>query len=178
MVAKVEQERRAAIIRAEGESEAAKLISNVTAALGMGLIKLRKIEASREIAAMLAKTSNMAYLPDANNMLLGLNPSVGRDTRPVMREAYNMFRDGGDPEKLVAAFSRGRESEYFASLYAGLYYESQIPTEILLQVLGPSKVYKQVITKVVNSTIAEYVEKFWNMWKANGSVRVLVYKVA
>ncbi|XP_028074912.1 uncharacterized protein LOC114277244 isoform X2 [Camellia sinensis] len=34
-----------------------------------------------------------------------------------------------------------------------------IPTEILLQVLGPSKVYKQVITKVINSTIAEYVEK-------------------
>ncbi|GMP73546.1 hypothetical protein CsSME_00031266 [Camellia sinensis var. sinensis] len=52
---------------------------------------------------------------------------VGRDTQPVMREAYNMFRDGGDPEKLVAAFSRGRESEYFyASLYAGLYYESQV----------------------------------------------------
>ncbi|KAL3629078.1 hypothetical protein CASFOL_027139 [Castilleja foliolosa] len=51
---------------------------------------------------------------------------VGTDRRPVMREAYRMFRDGGDPEKLVAAFSDGRESEYFyASLYAGLYYESQ-----------------------------------------------------
>ncbi|KAL7181808.1 hypothetical protein ACSBR1_040668 [Camellia fascicularis] len=51
---------------------------------------------------------------------------VGRDPRPVMREAYNMFRDGGDPEKQVAAFSRGQESEYFyASLYVGLYYESQ-----------------------------------------------------
>lgn len=51
---------------------------------------------------------------------------VGRDPRPVMREAYNMFKDGGDPEKLVAEFSQGRESEYFyASLYAGLYYESQ-----------------------------------------------------
>ncbi|KAI3695064.1 hypothetical protein L1987_78052 [Smallanthus sonchifolius] len=51
---------------------------------------------------------------------------VGRDPRPVMREAYNMFKDGGDPEKLVDAFSKGRESEYFyASLYAGLYYESQ-----------------------------------------------------
>ncbi|XP_028779535.1 uncharacterized protein LOC114735915 [Neltuma alba] len=51
---------------------------------------------------------------------------VGRDPRPVMREAYNMFRDGGDPEKLAAAFSQGGENEYFyASLYAGLYYESQ-----------------------------------------------------
>ncbi|CAJ2628761.1 unnamed protein product [Trifolium pratense] len=51
---------------------------------------------------------------------------VGRDPRPVMRETYNMFKDGGDPEKLVAAFSNSRESDYFyASLYAGLYYESQ-----------------------------------------------------
>ncbi|KDP23435.1 hypothetical protein JCGZ_23268 [Jatropha curcas] len=51
---------------------------------------------------------------------------VGRDPRPVMREAYNMFKDGGDPEKLVTAFSNGSENEYFyASLYAGLYHESQ-----------------------------------------------------
>ncbi|CAL5325377.1 hypothetical protein ACSBR2_010686 [Camellia fascicularis] len=76
VVAKAEQERRAAIIRAEGESEAAKLISDATAAAGMGLIELRKIEASREIAATLAKTPNVAYLPNANNMLLGLNPSM------------------------------------------------------------------------------------------------------
>lgn len=51
---------------------------------------------------------------------------VGRDPRPVMRETYNMFKDGGDPEKLVNTFSSGKASEYFyASLYAGLYYESQ-----------------------------------------------------
>ncbi|KAL3515991.1 hypothetical protein ACH5RR_022893 [Cinchona calisaya] len=51
---------------------------------------------------------------------------VGRDPRPVMREAYDMFKAGGDPEKLVAAFSGGRDNQYFyASLYAGLYYESQ-----------------------------------------------------
>ncbi|KAL7262097.1 hypothetical protein ACSBR1_000473 [Camellia fascicularis] len=76
MVAKVEQERQATIIRAEGESEAAKLISDATTAFGMGLIELRKIEASREIVATLAKTLNVAYLPNANNMLLGFNPSA------------------------------------------------------------------------------------------------------
>ncbi|KAG6599214.1 hypothetical protein SDJN03_08992, partial [Cucurbita argyrosperma subsp. sororia] len=49
-----------------------------------------------------------------------------RDPRPVMREAYNMFKDGGHPENLVAAFSSGRENEYFyASLYAGLYHEAE-----------------------------------------------------
>ncbi|KAJ7973312.1 Tetratricopeptide repeat (TPR)-like superfamily protein [Quillaja saponaria] len=51
---------------------------------------------------------------------------VGRDPRPVMRGAYNLFKDGGDPEKLVAEFTSGRENDYFyASLYAGLYYESE-----------------------------------------------------
>ncbi|KAI8567066.1 hypothetical protein RHMOL_Rhmol02G0092300 [Rhododendron molle] len=34
-----------------------------------------------------------------------------------------------------------------------------IPQDVLLQILGPSEVYKQVIKKVINSTIAEYVEK-------------------
>ncbi|GFY87350.1 prohibitin 4 [Actinidia rufa] len=77
VVAKAEQERRAAIIRAEGESESAKLISEATSAAGMGLIELRRIEASREIAATLAKTPNVAYLPNGNNMLLGLNPALG-----------------------------------------------------------------------------------------------------
>lgn len=28
---------------------------------------------------------------------------VGRDPRPVMREAYNMFKGGGDPEKVFFA---------------------------------------------------------------------------
>eukprot|EP00252_Welwitschia_mirabilis_P011597 TRINITY_DN25896_c0_g1_i1.p1 TRINITY_DN25896_c0_g1~~TRINITY_DN25896_c0_g1_i1.p1 ORF type:complete len:283 (-),score=28.73 TRINITY_DN25896_c0_g1_i1:47-895(-) len=77
VVAKAEQERRAAIIRAEGESDAAKLISEATAKAGMGLIELRRIEAAREIAATLARSPNISYVPGGNNMLLGLNPSAG-----------------------------------------------------------------------------------------------------
>jgi len=51
---------------------------------------------------------------------------VGLDSRPVMREAYALFKDGGDPEKLVASFSSGTDGEvFYSSLYAGLYYESQ-----------------------------------------------------
>ncbi|XP_026448369.1 uncharacterized protein LOC113348732 isoform X1 [Papaver somniferum] len=34
-----------------------------------------------------------------------------------------------------------------------------IPEDILVQVLGPEKVYKNVIKRVINSSIAEYVEK-------------------
>ncbi|KAK8594243.1 hypothetical protein V6N13_126052 [Hibiscus sabdariffa] len=49
VVMKADQERCVVVIRAEGESEAAKLISEATATAGMGLIKLRRIEASREL---------------------------------------------------------------------------------------------------------------------------------
>ncbi|CAM6098171.1 unnamed protein product [Calypogeia fissa] len=79
VVAKAEQERRAAIIRAEGESEAAKLISEATLAAGSGIIELRRIEASREIAATLSKSRNIVYLPSGNNMLLGINPSFANN---------------------------------------------------------------------------------------------------
>ncbi|KAM1296369.1 hypothetical protein ACFX2I_023219 [Malus domestica] len=73
VVAKTEQERRAAIIRAQGESEAAKLISDATASAGMGLIELRRIEASREVANTLARSPNVSYLPGGKNILFGLN---------------------------------------------------------------------------------------------------------
>ncbi|KAJ0110914.1 hypothetical protein Patl1_02949 [Pistacia atlantica] len=77
VVMKADQERRAAVIRAEGESESAQLISDATAKAGSGLIELRRIEASREVAATLARSPNVAYLPGGkNNMLLALNPAL------------------------------------------------------------------------------------------------------
>ncbi|KAI7741830.1 hypothetical protein M8C21_003263, partial [Ambrosia artemisiifolia] len=77
VVAKAEEERRAAVIRAEGESESAKLISDATAAAGMGLIELRRIEAARKVSSTLAKSGNVMYIPDSGSrMLIGLNPSA------------------------------------------------------------------------------------------------------
>ncbi|CAN6244869.1 unnamed protein product [Urochloa humidicola] len=75
LVAKAEQERRAAIVRAEGESEAARLISQATTTAGNGLIELRRIEAAKEIAGVLARSPNISYIPagDSGQMLLGLN---------------------------------------------------------------------------------------------------------
>ncbi|CAN1187251.1 Trigger factor [Linum perenne] len=35
----------------------------------------------------------------------------------------------------------------------------QIPKDILMEILGASRVYKQVIEKVINCSVAEYVEK-------------------
>ncbi|CAL9230250.1 unnamed protein product [Arabidopsis halleri] len=73
VVAKADQERRAAVIRAEGESEAARVISKATAEVGMGLIELRRIEAAREIAITLSNSPNVVYLPSGGNMLFAMN---------------------------------------------------------------------------------------------------------
>lgn len=74
VVAKADQERRAAVIRAEGESESARVISKATAEAGMGLIELRRIEAAREVAVTLSKSPNVAYLPGGGgNLLFSMN---------------------------------------------------------------------------------------------------------
>ncbi|KAF1891808.1 hypothetical protein Lal_00031617 [Lupinus albus] len=90
VVMKAEQERRAAIIRAEGESDAAKLISDATSAAGNGLIELRRIEASREVAATLAKSPNVSYLPGGQNMIMALNPSRFNDMTLVISSEHNL----------------------------------------------------------------------------------------
>lgn len=51
------------MVRAEGESEAARLISEATKAAGSGMIELRRIEAARDIAGTLARSRNVTYLP-------------------------------------------------------------------------------------------------------------------
>ncbi|KAI1013333.1 hypothetical protein LB503_001589 [Fusarium chuoi] len=63
IVERAEQERQANIIRAEGESESAEAISKAIQKAGDGLIQIRKIEASREIAATLSSNPNVVYLP-------------------------------------------------------------------------------------------------------------------
>jgi len=63
IVEKAEQERQANVIRAEGEADAADIISKAVAKAGDGLIQIRKIEASRDIAQTLATNPNVTYLP-------------------------------------------------------------------------------------------------------------------
>ena len=72
VVMKADQERRAAVIRAEGESAAAKLISDATRAAGAGMIELRRVEAAKEVAATMARSGNVVYLPGGSNMLLSI----------------------------------------------------------------------------------------------------------
>jgi len=72
IVMRAEQERKAAIIDAEGQSEAATLITESMSKHGTGLLEVRRIDASEEIAGTLARSRNVCYLPGNNNMLLNL----------------------------------------------------------------------------------------------------------
>ncbi|CAN6674632.1 prohibitin-1 [Trichomonascus vanleenenianus] len=62
-VEKAEQERQASVIRAEGEAEAAETISKALQKAGDGLLMVRRIEASKDIATTLAHSPNVTYLP-------------------------------------------------------------------------------------------------------------------
>lgn len=81
LVDRAEQERKASVIRAEGEAEAADTVSRALAKAGDGLLMIRRLEASKEIAETLAQSPSVSYLPsgkageDSKNSLL-LN--VGR----------------------------------------------------------------------------------------------------
>jgi len=76
VVLKAEQEKKASIIRAQGEAEAARLISEAMKS-GPGFIELRKIEAMREISETLSKSKNVVYLPGGLNMLMNMGIGGG-----------------------------------------------------------------------------------------------------
>ncbi|KAL9939199.1 hypothetical protein V8E36_002012 [Tilletia maclaganii] len=72
VVEKAEQERQASVIRAEGEAEAAHTISKALEKAGDGLLTIRRIEASKEIAQTLSNARNVTYLPHGNGVLLNM----------------------------------------------------------------------------------------------------------
>ncbi|KAK9449800.1 band 7 family-domain-containing protein [Limtongia smithiae] len=73
VVERAEQERQAAVIRAEGEAEAAETISKALDKAGDGLILIRRIEASKAIANTLASSPNVTYVPGGENGSGGSN---------------------------------------------------------------------------------------------------------
>jgi prohibitin 1 len=77
IVERAEQERQANVIRAEGEAESAEIISKAVAKAGDGLIQIRRIDATKDIAQTLAGNPRVAYIPGGEggrntNLLLGL----------------------------------------------------------------------------------------------------------
>ncbi|KAJ9563698.1 hypothetical protein OSB04_008858 [Centaurea solstitialis] len=70
VVEKAEQDKRSAVIRAQGEAKSAQLIGQAISN-NPAFITLRKIEAAREIAQTVAASSNKVML-NADNLLLNL----------------------------------------------------------------------------------------------------------
>ncbi|XP_072965992.1 prohibitin-1, mitochondrial-like [Typha angustifolia] len=70
IVEKAEQDKKSAIIRAQGEAKSAELIGDAISS-NPAFLALRQIEAAREIAHTIANSSNKAFL-NANDLLLNL----------------------------------------------------------------------------------------------------------
>lgn len=70
MVEKAEQERQAAVIRAEGEAEAAATISAALAKAGEAFVAFRKIETSKAVAQALVQNPNVTYIPSGGGNIL------------------------------------------------------------------------------------------------------------
>lgn len=83
VVKKAEQERQAVVTRAEGEAEAASIITKAMEQTGNAIVEVRRIDAAKEIAGKLANSRNVVYLPNTGgsgnggvggaNLLLGLD---------------------------------------------------------------------------------------------------------
>merc|ERR1712137_1081168 len=83
VVQRAEQERIASVTRAEGEAEAATIITKAMEKTGNAIIEVRRIDAAKEIAGKLSNSRNVVYLPNTSgngqgggggaNLLLGLD---------------------------------------------------------------------------------------------------------
>lgn len=72
LVEKAEQEKQAAVISADGDATAATLLATAFKEAGEGLVELRRIEASEDIAYRLSKNRGVMYLPSNQHTLLNL----------------------------------------------------------------------------------------------------------
>eukprot|EP01015_Nassula_variabilis_P003340 TRINITY_DN1212_c0_g1_i4.p1 TRINITY_DN1212_c0_g1~~TRINITY_DN1212_c0_g1_i4.p1 ORF type:complete len:274 (-),score=47.24 TRINITY_DN1212_c0_g1_i4:85-906(-) len=72
-VLKDEEEKKANIIRAEGEAEGAKLISEAMRQYGDTIIEIRRIETAKYIAENLAQAKNVTYIPGNTVNLLNIS---------------------------------------------------------------------------------------------------------
>jgi len=72
LVEKAEQMKKAAVISAEGDAAAARLLATAFQEAGEGLLELRRMEAAEDIAQVLSKSRNVIYLPQNQQTLLNI----------------------------------------------------------------------------------------------------------
>jgi len=77
VVEKAEQMRQAAVTRAEGEAEAATIITKAMEKTGSAIIEVRRIDAAKEIAGKLANSRNIVYLPNTSGSGSGVGGGGG-----------------------------------------------------------------------------------------------------
>lgn len=75
LVEKAEQQKKASIISAEGDAQAAELLAKSFAEAGDGLVELRRIEAAEDIAYQLSRSRQVSYLPAGQSTLLNIPSS-------------------------------------------------------------------------------------------------------
>lgn len=72
LVEKAEQQKKATVIMAEGDSQAASLMAKAFGDSGEALVELRRLEAAEEIAGQMSASRNVVYLPQGQQTLLNL----------------------------------------------------------------------------------------------------------
>ena len=72
LVQQMEQEALAAIIKAEGEAEAGRLLKEAVEKYGHTILEMRRLDASRKIAETLAKSPGVSYIPGGSTTLLSI----------------------------------------------------------------------------------------------------------
>lgn len=72
LVQQQEQEALAAIIKAEGEAEAGRLLKEAVEKYGTTILEMRRLEAAKKISESLSKSGSVAYIPGGNNTLLNI----------------------------------------------------------------------------------------------------------
>ena len=72
LVQQQEQEALAAIIKAEGEAEAGRLLREAVEKYGTTILEMRRLDAAKRIAEALAKSPGVSYIPGGNGTLLNI----------------------------------------------------------------------------------------------------------
>lgn len=81
---------------------------------------------------------------EATELKIGVEVS-GAKTRAIFDDVFDKMVAAAQP---IPGFRRVKGGK-----------TPNIPRDILLEVLGPTNVYKEVIKKVIDATVAEFVEK-------------------
>ncbi|KAL6959814.1 hypothetical protein U1Q18_039966 [Sarracenia purpurea var. burkii] len=78
LIAKAQEEKRAEIILAQGESKCAQLISDATKAYGIDFLELKRIKTLKEILYILSNNPNVSYLPKESDVTLELKVKLDK----------------------------------------------------------------------------------------------------